>query len=73
MNGLFNLSLEQKEPILLMYMSDDHTITDRRIIVRKIDDTHLQTYCLKRRQIRKCKRSNIIAAGKAQQRRTAYA
>lgn len=36
MNGLFTLSLEQKEPISLIYMADDHTITDRSIIVRKI-------------------------------------
>lgn len=52
-----------------MYMADDYTITDRSIIVRKIDDIHIHTYCLKRQQMRKCKRSNILAAGKAQQRR----
>ncbi len=43
------------------------------IIVRKIDDIYIHAYCLKRQQIRKFKRSNILAAGKAPQRRKAYA
>ncbi|MCI2255583.1 hypothetical protein L2D08_14515 [Domibacillus sp. PGB-M46] len=73
MNGLFNLSLEQKKPISIMYMADDHTITDRSVIVRKIDKTHIYAYCLKRQQMRKFKRSSILAAGKAPQRRMAYA
>ncbi|WP_046174829.1 hypothetical protein [Domibacillus indicus] len=73
MNGLFTLSLEQKEPISLIYMADDHTITDRSIIVRKIDEIHIHAYCLKRQQMRKFKRANILAAGKALQRRKAYA
>ncbi|WP_050182428.1 hypothetical protein [Domibacillus robiginosus] len=73
MNGLFNISLEQKKPISIMYMADDYTITDRSIIVRKIDDVHIHAYCLKRQQMRKFKRSNILAAGKPQRRRKAYA
>ena len=73
MNGLFKMSLEQKVSISLMYIADDHTITDRSIIVRKIDENHIHAYCFKRQQIRKFKRSNILAAGKAQQRRKAYA
>ncbi|MCM3790831.1 hypothetical protein M3221_21015 [Domibacillus indicus] len=73
MNGLFNTSLEQKKLISIMYMADDHTVTFRSIIVRKIYGIHIHAYCLKRQQIRKFKRFNILAAGKAPQRRKAYA
>ncbi|WP_046174929.1 hypothetical protein [Domibacillus indicus] len=64
MNGLFQMSLEEKKPVLIMYMTEDRVITDRNIIVRKIHPDYIQAYCFKRRGLRTFKRENILAASK---------
>ena len=70
MNGLFRMSLEEKKPILIMYMTEDRVITDRSIIVRKINEDYIRAYCFKRQQVRTFKRSNILAAEKLKQRKS---
>ncbi|MCP3764945.1 hypothetical protein NLX67_21770 [Domibacillus sp. A3M-37] len=69
MQGLFRMSLEEKKPILIMYMNDERVITDRNIIVRKIHEDYIRAYCLKRNQLRTFKRENILAASKPKQKR----
>ncbi|WP_309087422.1 hypothetical protein [Domibacillus sp.] len=65
MNGLFQMSLEEKKPIVIMYMTDDRVITDRSIIVRKIHPDYIRAYCFKRGTLRTFKRDNILAASKS--------
>ncbi|WP_050182815.1 hypothetical protein [Domibacillus robiginosus] len=64
MDGLFRMSLEEKKPIVIMYMTDDRVITDRSIIVRKIHPDYIRAYCFKRGTLRTFKRDNILAASK---------
>ena len=56
MNGLFQTSLEEQKPIMIMYMTDDRVITDRNIIVRKVHPEYIRAYCMKRGQLRTFKR-----------------
>jgi len=69
MSGLFQTSLEEQKPIVIMYMTDDRVITDRNIIVRKIHPEYIRAYCMKRGQLRTFKRENILAASKPRQKR----
>lgn len=61
MKGLFEKSLTEKMPIVIMYMTDDRVITDRQIIVRSIHPNYIRAYCMKRQQLRTFKRENILA------------
>lgn len=69
MEGVFKVSLETGQPVLIMYMSENQEITDRNIIVRKIAKDYIRAYCLKRGQLRTFKRENILAASKPRQKR----
>ncbi|WP_046178459.1 hypothetical protein [Domibacillus tundrae] len=73
MNGLFQASLEEQKPIVIMYMTDDRVITDRNIIVRKIHPEYIRAYCMKCGGLRTFKQENILAVAKPKKRREAYA
>ncbi|OES46006.1 hypothetical protein [Domibacillus iocasae] len=73
MNGLFQASLEEQKPIVIMYITEDRVITDRNIIVRKIHLEYIRAYCMKRGGLRTFKRENTLAVAKPKKRREGYA
>lgn len=63
MRGLFERSIEQQEPIQIIYMAGDGSLTQRYVTVRAINETHIVCYCHFRRQRRTFKIDNILSAG----------
>ncbi len=63
MNYYFKQSLEQKQPITIIYQSKDKLITERQIIVKKISSNKLIAYCYLRRQIRTFSIDHILSSG----------
>jgi len=63
MNYFFTQSLEQSHPITIIYIAKDRSITQRKIIVKKVTPNRLIAYCLLRRQIRTFSIDHILSAG----------
>ncbi|PMC35087.1 hypothetical protein CJ195_20035 [Bacillus sp. UMB0899] len=63
MNYFFRESLEQSQPITIIYLSKDRLITQRKIIVKKITSDKLIAYCFLRRQIRTFSVERILSTG----------
>ncbi|WP_026559914.1 hypothetical protein [Bacillus sp. J37] len=63
MNYFFTQSLEQNHPITIIYIAKDRSITQRKIIVKKVTKSTLIAYCLLRRQIRTFSIDHILSAG----------
>ncbi len=54
-------SLTNRKPITIMYQKG-LDISQREIIVRKIEKDRIMAYCLKKRAIRNFKKDNILSA-----------
>ncbi|KOA19674.1 hypothetical protein CLHOM_17630 [Clostridium homopropionicum DSM 5847] len=54
-------SLEEQRIIIILYLKGNE-ITQRTIKVLKITDDDVQAYCFLRKQIRRFKKNNILAA-----------
>ena len=63
MNYFFKQSLEHNQPITIIYLSKDRSITQRKIIVKKISAESLVAYCFLRRQFRTFSIDRILSTG----------
>jgi predicted DNA-binding transcriptional regulator YafY len=61
MDGLFLRSIEENIPLEMIYLSEDHHLTQRKLIVKEIDDQYIRAYCLLRHEMRTFKRENILS------------
>lgn len=63
MKGLLLNAKENKTPLLMIYMDDKGTVTERFITVKEFDEGYIKAYCHWRKQIRTFKRDNILSVG----------
>ncbi|NRD78464.1 hypothetical protein HPT25_13910 [Bacillus sp. BRMEA1] len=61
LDGLFLRSIEENIPLEMIYLADNHVITQRRLIVKEVNDEYIRAYCLLRKQVRTFKRENILS------------
>lgn len=73
MNHLLNRSLEQNTAIEIIYLGKNGGITQRRIIIKAINETYVKAFCLKKRQARIFKKDSILAAALIKERGVLYA
>jgi predicted DNA-binding transcriptional regulator YafY len=69
MKGLLLNARENKTPLIMIYMDDKGTITERFITVKDFDDDYIKAYCHWKKQYRTFKRCNILSIGPVRQRR----
>jgi len=62
MNGLFLRSLEEKVPLEIIYLSADQQLSQRKCIVKEVNDEYIRAYCLLRRQMRTFRVDHILSA-----------
>ncbi|MBM7693032.1 putative DNA-binding transcriptional regulator YafY [Peribacillus deserti] len=62
MNGILVRCLKENNPVEIIYMADDHCLSQRKIQVLAISRTHIKAFCFLRRQKRTFKMSNILSA-----------
>ncbi|GHH98439.1 hypothetical protein [Neobacillus kokaensis] len=61
MDGLFIRSIEQHIPLEMIYLNKNQEITQRKLIIKEVNDQYIRAYCLLRKQIRTFKRENILS------------
>ena len=61
MDGLFLRALEENIPLEMIYRSDDKQISQRKLLVKEVNDEYIRAYCLLRKQIRTFRRENILS------------
>ncbi|WML57112.1 hypothetical protein [Neobacillus sp. PS2-9] len=61
MDGLFIRSIEENMPLEMIYLADNQEISQRKLIVKEINDDYIRGYCLLRKQMRTFKRENILS------------
>lgn len=61
MDGLFLRSIEENMPLEMIYLSEDNQISQRKLLVKEINDEYIRAYCLLRKQVRTFKRDNILS------------
>jgi predicted DNA-binding transcriptional regulator YafY len=61
MNGLFIRSMEEKIPLDMIYLANNKEITQRKLIIKEVNDEYIYAYCLLRKQFRSFKRENILS------------
>ncbi|MDZ5470393.1 hypothetical protein SM124_01395 [Bacillus sp. 31A1R] len=61
MKRLFLRSVEENLPLEMIYLSSSNQITQRRIIVREINEFTIRAYCHLRKQTRLFKIENILS------------
>ena len=61
MDGLFLRALEENIPLEMIYLSDDQQISQRKLLVKEVNDEYIRAYCLLRKQIRTFRRENILS------------
>lgn len=61
MDGLFLRSIEENIPLEIIYLSEDQTLSQRKLIVKEMNDDYIRAYCLLRKQIRTFRRENILS------------
>jgi len=54
-------SIEENMPLEMIYLADNHEITQRKLIVKEVNNEYIRAYCLMRKQIRTFKRENILS------------
>ena len=62
MRGLFVRALENKKKIMVVYMDDQHELTQRVVKVLNVKDDRLLVYCYFRKQIRTLKIEHVLSA-----------
>ncbi|UGB32382.1 MULTISPECIES: hypothetical protein [Bacillaceae] len=63
MKYFLKLSLENKLPITIIYLSGSGSFSKRKILVRKISDEKIMAYCYLRKEIRTFSVKNVLSAG----------
>jgi predicted DNA-binding transcriptional regulator YafY len=61
MDGLLLHAIEENIPLEMIYLSCDQQISQRRLIVKEVNDEYIRAYCLLRKQIRTFRRENILS------------
>lgn len=61
MDGLFIRSIEENIPLEMIYFADNQELSQRRLLVKEVNDKYIRAYCLLRKQIRIFKRENILS------------
>ena len=61
MNGLLLRSIEENIPLEMIYLSEDQQISQRKLLVKEMNDEYIRAYCLLCKQIRTFRRENILS------------
>lgn len=61
MEGLFLRSIEENIPLEMIYLADNQELSQRRLIIKEVNDEYIRAYCLLRKQMRTFKRENILS------------
>jgi len=61
MDGLLIRSIEEHIPLEMIYLAENQEITQRKLIVKEVNEEYIVAYCLLRKQIRIFKRDNILS------------
>jgi predicted DNA-binding transcriptional regulator YafY len=61
MDGLLLRSIEENIPLEMIYLSQDQQISQRKLIVKEVNDEYIRAYCLLRKQVRTFRRENILS------------
>ncbi|PLS02897.1 hypothetical protein [Neobacillus cucumis] len=61
MDGLLIRSIEEHIPIEMIYLAENQELSQRKLIVKEINDDYIRAYCLLRKQMRTFKRENILS------------
>jgi predicted DNA-binding transcriptional regulator YafY len=61
MNGLLLRSLEEKLPLEVIYLSEKQEISQRKMIIKEINNNTVRAYCLLRHQVRTFRLDNILS------------
>ncbi|MGG1291352.1 hypothetical protein ABE218_08355 [Bacillus smithii] len=69
MKGMLLNVKESRTPLLMVYMDDKGTVTERFITVKDFDDDYIKAYCHWKKQYRTFKHCNILSIGPVRQRR----
>ncbi|MBM7603621.1 putative DNA-binding transcriptional regulator YafY [Metabacillus crassostreae] len=62
MKYLLNWSLQKNMPITIIYLSGNGHISQREVVVKKLNNQKLFAYCYLRKQIRTFSLTNILSA-----------
>ncbi len=61
MNQLFFRSIHEHLPLEVIYLSENHEFSQRKLIVKEVHDHYIRAYCLLRQQMRTFKIDNILS------------
>ena len=61
MDGLLLRAIEENIPLEMIYLSQDQQISQRKLLVKEVNDEYIRAYCLLRKQIRTFRRENILS------------
>ncbi|MGZ4160936.1 MAG: WYL domain-containing protein [Neobacillus sp.] len=61
MDGLFLRAIEENIPLEMIYLSEDQQLSQRKLLVKEVNDEYIRAYCLLRKQIRTFRRENILS------------
>ncbi|MED1472046.1 hypothetical protein [Bacillus salipaludis] len=61
MEGLLYRSIEEHLPLEMIYLSENQQLSQRKLIVKEINDEYIRAYCLLRKQVRTFRRENILS------------
>lgn len=61
MEGLFMRSIEENIPLEMIYLADNQELSQRKLIVKEVNDEYIRAFCLLRKQMRTFKRENILS------------
>jgi len=63
MKYFLKLSLENKLPITIIYLSASGSFSKRKILIRKMTNEKIIAYCYLRKEIRTFSLKNVLSAG----------
>ena len=61
MDGLLLRAIVENIPLEMIYLSQDQQISQRKLLVKEVNDEYIRAYCLLRKQIRTFRRENILS------------
>ncbi|AZU61293.1 hypothetical protein [Neobacillus mesonae] len=61
MEGLFIRSIEEHIPLEMIYLNKNQEITQRKLIIKEVNNEFIRAYCLLRKQVRTFRRENILS------------
>jgi predicted DNA-binding transcriptional regulator YafY len=61
MDGLLLRSIEENIPLEMIYLSRDQQISQRKLLVKEVNEEYIRAYCLLRKQVRIFRKENILS------------